>query len=255
MSNKNTTNNEKDAFELLRYAYSQIPDTKGCMKHISMPKEEGGCGAWCCDLQSPQILYIEFLNAWRNLCNNWSDSDIKELLSSAVYAYLFPKEHHGCIFWDKETKLCGHHEVRGYNCRTYGVIPEEEFKPRYERLKVLYPDTPDQCNLIETEDGSKVTSKKMDEWWKMVLDAEKKIGISEENIHDGFGGSYRHYHEHILIHLLGEEGMEQLSHSRLHLSHDDKMSVYNGITEALDSFIDKIRLGKEIKDSEHGSES
>tara|TARA_B100001778_G_scaffold334967_1_gene349838 strand:+ start:40437 stop:41192 length:756 start_codon:yes stop_codon:yes gene_type:complete len=237
-----TTDKERirNAIAVLDYAYSKIPDTKGCLEHINMPENEGGCGAWCCQVQNPSVLYIEFLNTWNYVTSNWSDQQIGNLIESSLRNYLFDKSVKGCVFFDHESKMCSQHETRPYNCRVYGIIPEEEFRPRYERLKVINPDVRDQCGLVETADGSEVTPKKTDSWWNQARQAEKAIGIKDELITDEPFGSYRTYHDHVLIHLFGEEHLEKLSTVRVHLGDEEKnriieqmMSAYYKLKEQL----------------------
>lgn len=208
-----------NAFKVLEYVYSKMPETKGCLEHISKPKEEGGCGAWCCQLQNPQVLYSEFLYTWNHVVNNWNDNQIGDLIEACLHNYLFDTPVKGCVFFDKESKKCSQHDTRPYNCRVYGIIPDEEFRPRYERLKVLNNDVQYQCQLVETADGSKVTPKNTEDWWKQIRSVEMAIGIKEDLITDEPEGSYRTYHDHILLHLFGEELLENLTAIRMS---DDK---------------------------------
>ena len=195
-----------------------------------------------CKLMNPSVLYIEFLNSWNHVVSNWPDKKIGDLIEKSLRNYLFDQKIKGCVFFDNESNMCSHHDHRPYSCRAYGIVPDEEFKPRYERLKVIYPDVPYQCNLVETEDGSKVTTKDTDFWWKEVLQAEKAIGIKNEYINDESHGSYRTYHDHILIHLFGEENLEKLSLARINLNKEEKekviqqmMSAYNNIKEKMNN--------------------
>lgn len=226
-----------DSRKLLEWIYSKIPATKGCMDNISKPASAGGCGGWCCRYQQPQVLYSEFLNTLHYVKNNWSHEEFIYLVEMALRAYLFESDRKGCIFWDKDSFLCKQHNTRPYNCRIYGIIPDEEFKPRYERLKVIYPETRYQCNLVSTTDGKTVTKKDTDVWWKMLENAEKAIGIKPQNITDDFGGSYRTYYEHLILETMGEEGMVMLSQMREHGKDEEKEAVVAQSIAGLRSFI------------------
>lgn len=230
----------KDAIAILDYAYSKIPSTKGCLEHINLPESKGGCGGWCCKYQFPSVLYVEFLNTWKYVTSNWDDEKIGNLIKASLKNYLFDSPVKGCVFFDHDSRMCSQHSTRPLACRVYGIIPEEEFKPRYERLRVINPNVRDQCNLVETENGKTVTTKDTDYWWKEVKQAEKSLGIKDSYITDEYHGSYRAYHDHILIHLFGEEHMSKLSIVRTHLSDTEKntiieqmMSVYYSIKESL----------------------
>lgn len=233
-----TTDKRKidNAIKALNHAYSKIPSTKGCLKHIALPQSEGGCNAWCCRTQFPSVLYVEFIQSWRYVTSKWDDSKILNLIKASLRNYLFPEPNRGCVFFDKDKNLCSQHEVRPFNCRIYGITPEEEFKPRYERLKVINPQARDQCGLVSTEDGSKVTTKDTDFWWNLVKMSEKAIGIKEDLITDEPHGSYRAYHDHILIHLFGEDHLEKLSDIRTHCSDEAKEQVLEAMISALENF-------------------
>jgi len=224
--------------KLLDYIYSQIPNTKGCMENIA---KEGGCGAWCCQLQNPQVLYSEFLLTWHHIQDSWTDNDIASLIEACLNNYFKDTYVKGCVFWDQETKLCSQHETRPFNCRTYGIIPEEEWKPRYERLKVIYPDTKPQCGLVSTEDDSKVTKKEMDYWWKQMRGAERALGIKDELINDEPQGSYRTYHDHVLLHILGEDGLITLSDVRELGSVEGKKECISNLMSAFWSYQKDLR--------------
>jgi Fe-S-cluster containining protein len=240
-SNKQT---REDSRKLLDWIYGKIPDTKGCMENIAKPEAEGGCGAWCCKEQNPQVLYVEFLNAWNHVTHTWKKEPFLSLVERSLRAYLFDAERRGCVFWDRESKLCSIHKHRPFNCRVYGVTPEEEFKPRYERLKVIYPDTRDQCNLVSTVNDEPVTKKQIDEWWKLINNAEKSLGISPKKINDSFGGTYRTFYEHILLETMGEEGMEMLSNTRLVGSTEEKEAIAQKALSGLRSILDAAVQGK-----------
>lgn len=210
----NDKNRIKESSARLETLYNRIPDTKGCMDHIDKSEADGGCGAWCCKTQNPQVLYSEFLNTWSMITSTWEDSKIESLVEKCLRRYLFSDKYKGCSFLDTDTNKCSQHSTRPFNCRTYGIIPEEEFKPRYERLKVLYPDSRNQCNLVSTVNGEAVTKRDMDSWWLEMNAIEMSLGIKKDLVTDAPGGSYRTYHDHILIHLLGEKGMQDLSELR-----------------------------------------
>ena len=231
----------ENAMSVLDYIYKQIPNTKGCMENINKPEAEGGCGAWCCQVQNPSVLYVEFLNSWREVTSNWSDERMGNLIRACLRNYLFDKPSKGCVFFDHESKMCSQHETRPYNCRIYGITPEEEFKPRYERLRVLNNEVRDQCHLVETENGEPVTTKDTNSWWNQVKQQEKAIGIKEELITDEPEGSYRTYHDHILIHLFGIEHLEKLTAARMYLEDEDKESLIENMMTAYEKVVESAR--------------
>ena len=172
----------KKAFVAVEKLYEEIPDTRGCMEHINKDPSCGGCGGNCCKFQNPQLLYIEFMRTWKYVLDTFSKEQQVELIEKVLKNYLSNVPTKGCIFWNKETKLCGQHKTRPLACYLYGITPDEEFAPKYERLKQYYANDPaavimDQCKLVSTIDGRKLTMKDTDGWWHRLVNIEKSIGI------------------------------------------------------------------------------
>tara|TARA_Y100000310_G_scaffold344994_1_gene461015 strand:- start:1473 stop:2219 length:747 start_codon:yes stop_codon:yes gene_type:complete len=224
-------------FERLQKLYSKIPGTEGCMEHINKPKEEGGCEGWCCLHQNPQVLQVEFLNTWGRICKEWAVDDIANLVEGCLRAYVSEVPTKGCVFFDKESKLCRQHKTRPYNCRIYGIIPEEEFKPRYDRLKVLYQNEPlavikEQCDLVSVKGNSRrPTVDDTANWWLSLTKIEESIGVPRKRMNDEQGGTYRTYHDHILLHLFEIDILEQFQNLRLHGNHMEKETTIKTFME------------------------
>lgn len=212
----------KEVYNDLRKLYSSIPDTKGCMENI------GKCKGWCCSFQNPQVLYVEFSHVWNHILQCWHIDEIADLLEKAIRLYVSDIPTKGCIFWNCETKMCRIHDLRPFNCYIYGITPQEEFTPRYERLKQEYKDDPcatvrDQCNLVSAKNGEEVTTEDTDRWWKDLVELESSIGVDRSDINDGMEGSYRTYHDHMLIRLMPEDIFEKLQSIRLFSHHKNKV--------------------------------
>lgn len=226
----------QSALSKLGNLYKTMPDTKGCMEHINLSKEDGGCGGWCCKHQNPSVLYVEFLNTWKSILKLELPYFVA-FFELALRNYLSDKPTKGCMFWDDETKLCRQHATRPYNCRIYGVTPEEDFKPRFEKLKVIYKDSlgaviKDQCDLVSTVDGKIVTKDDIDKWWNELREIEKSIGIKESEITDQIGGTYRTYHDHMLLKICNDDMMNKLQILRLH---GNKMEKELAIKDIIDN--------------------
>lgn len=199
----------------LKNLYESIPETEGCMKNIGT---EGGCGAKCCQFQSPSAFYVEFLYAWNYLITTWPKEKIYDLIIRSVRNVISNAPTKGCACWDSDSKLCLIHERRCFNCRIYAQTPEEEFKPRYEKLKVLYSENPnavimDQCNLVCTV-GKSPTTEEINEWFFLVMVAERDMGLSPTLMHDGDGGTYRTYHDHIILKIGSPGFLKKLTELR-----------------------------------------
>jgi Fe-S-cluster containining protein len=224
----------KDMRKELRELYVEVPETKGCMENIS---KSDGCGAWCCEQQFPQVMYSEFLNTWHSILNGRTTDQIASLVIKAVRIYLSDTPTKGCMMWNKQNKQCTIHSTRPLNCRMYGQIPEEEFKPRYERLKILYQDEPgavikDQCNLVETV-GTKPTKEQSDGWQQKLQDIEESIGIPSILITDKPGGTYRTFHDHILLRMCGGSFLLQVTDMKMSGTKEQKEEFIKNMVEKL----------------------
>lgn len=241
-----SSDKDKRARRALKNLYSSIPDTEGCQSNIE--KGESGCGAWCCSIQSPQVMFAEFMQTWSYVKDNWDIVDIRKIIIKAISVYLDGKITKGCVFWDRNTKYCLQHKTRAFNCRIYAQIPDEDFKPRFERLKVIYQDEPNaqfryQCNLV-TSVGKPPTVDDINEWFRELNYIEKDFGIPEHLINDGPGGSYRTYHDHIILHLGSDIFLSRISRLREKGSKDEIKAFIDRYTAILDKIdeIDDIKL-------------
>jgi len=247
LKNKNQKKilSKEEAIASLQKFYQKLPETSGCMENIH---KEGGCSGWCCRFQSPQVLQIEFLNTWFYVMRNFSDDEVVDVVERAFRTYLNNDFSKGCIFWNSETKLCRIHDARPFNCFLYGITPDEEFNERYEKMKKEHEGEfgaviKRQCNLVSTVNRDKPTLVEANTWWSELLDIEKSIGISESNIHDDSGGSYRTYHDYILMRFLPDEILSQMTILRIHGQIEEKEQF---VCNAMKYFKNKIQslMGK-----------
>jgi len=126
----------------------------------------------------------------------------------------------GCIFFDTEKYTCKIHNYRPLSCFLYGITPDEEFKPRFEKIKkeykgVLGAIVKEQCNLIKTKDDKPVTMDDTNKWFEELNEIEKIFGIERHKISDGPGGSYRTFHDHILLFMVPDSIMKELQDLRM----------------------------------------
>ena len=220
------------AFDKLLNLYQQIPDTNGCMDNI---KE---CHSWCCQNQNPNLVYCEFLRTWNHILKTWDGDKIISLVERALQNYLSDLPVKGCIFRNEETHLCDIHKYRPLSCMLYAITPKEEFDERLEKIKARYKGQigaffRDQCPLVETVNGKKVTTKDTDKWWTELKEIERSIGIEESHIVDRFGGTYLTFHDHLLIYLLPEYLFNNLASVRQYGNIADKHKVIETFIKVL----------------------
>jgi len=204
--------NLEGPFVSLGVLYEGMPATSGCEKCKEVNGEE--CN-WCCLCQSPSMYYVEFLKVFKEVGDNWSDEQKTEILLRSVRNYLDNSINKGCVFYDNE---CTVYNVRPFNCRLYGVIPEGSWNKRWEALQERQGDkfnARPQCSLVSSE--REVTPTLEDKWFLHTRECEERIGmpIGTINLHDEAGGSYRTFHDHLLLELLGEDVLATLSNVRL----------------------------------------
>jgi len=236
----------KNSFADLHNLYNSIPATKGCLENI---KSGECCGGWCCKIQTPQLLYCEFLLIWNYISRNKTDDEICELFRRCMLNATKNVISKGCVFFDGKEKLCKIHKVRPFNCRVYGITPEEEFNDRYERLKEECKNIPGvkiekQCTLVSTEDNSEVTIDDANKWWESLNEIEKSIGVKEEFITDALGGSYRTPHDHILLYNMPNNILSGISGIRLYDSYVDKANAIDNIIQKMKEFFDGQKRDK-----------
>jgi len=226
--NKETVIN---SFEKLKYLYNRMPETKGCIENIN---KEDGCGGWCCQIQFPQLLYCEFLYIWKHIKKNFSNEDLCNIIEQSMMNVVKGDMTKGCIFFNKETKLCKIHNVRPLNCYLYGITPEEEFDIRFKKMKEKYKHNlgmkiKEQCDMVSTCNNKELTTKDTKRFWNELVEIEKEMGIEEENINDKTGGSYRSPHDHLLFFLMPDNVLSGLAGIQMYSDASDKIKTVNEI--------------------------
>ena len=230
------TKKARKVFSKLHNIYHAIPDTKGCMENINT--EGASCKAWCCRIQTPQLLYSEFLLMWKHISKNWDDSEICDLFERCMSNAVNPLPSKGCVFFDNDKCMCMAHEVRPYNCRTYGITPNEDFEPRYKRLKEEYKTIlgaviKPQCKLVSTCDEVEVTMEELNGWWEKLTEIERSLGIPKDMVTDEMGGSYRTPHDHVLLYNMPESVMNALAGIKKYDDELDKKKAIIGLVQVI----------------------
>ena len=201
----------------LKILYDEMPATSGCEKC----REKNGENAfWCCLSQSPSMYYIEFLYVWREV-QKWSKTNRANLVLRCIRNYLSNSLSKGCVMHEGKC-LC--YSQRPYMCKLYGVIHKTSWDKRWTDLRERQKDkfeAKDQCPLViidqegyEGKEGIKPEDE--DNWFKQISRCEERIGVQprELSLHDQSGGSYRTFHDHILIELFEPAFLERLTKVR-----------------------------------------
>ena len=201
----------------LKVLYERMPETCGCEDCEEINGLERK--QWCCRLQNPSMHYSEFMYTWRDVEKKWSKVKRLELVLNAISTYLDNSMDKGCIFYNSGCQI---YSTRPFACHMYGVMPVETWKKREAQIKeVMGEDVKisPQCSLVKLKNDplGVLTGKQEDLWFSQVLRAEKQLGVSQHHIdlHDNPGGSYRTFHDHLLMELFPIQFMAMLTKVRL----------------------------------------
>jgi len=95
---------------------------------------KGGVGhevvAECCRKASPPLYFVEFIHAYQHILQTWKKDRVKEMIFKCYEAVLNNNHSKPCVLLDQETNACSIYSHRWTNCRTYGMIPDDEWIDR-----------------------------------------------------------------------------------------------------------------------------
>ncbi|MHA2279373.1 MAG: hypothetical protein ACXAC5_00570 [Promethearchaeota archaeon] len=228
----------------LQVLYDEMPKTSGCERcqEINGPERKD----WCCVLQNPSMYYVEFLKVYQSV-EKWERDKRKELILRALHNYLDNSLSKGCIFYNNG---CQTYENRPFGCKMYGVIPAVSWERRWELLKERQGESFEakpQCTLVTAE--KEISPELEDKWFLHTRNCEDRIGVPREiiNLHDFAGGSYRSFHDHLLLELFGEEILSILTNVRMSSpSREDIELTIDELRSTIDE-VDRIRGPKNEK--------
>lgn len=198
----------------LEVLYESMPKTGGCEKCEEI---NGNKSFWCCKYQCCSMFYCEFIYVWKYIEKHWSKTKRLDLVISAIRNYFRNDTNKGCIFFKNEC-LC--YNLRPLSCRLYGIMPKESWREREKRINNILGDNvkiEPQCTLVKTVDGSEVTVEMENQWFFRTMDIESKLGVSSNiiKLHDNPGGSYRTFHDHLLMELFSAQFLGMLTKVKL----------------------------------------
>lgn len=213
----------------LESVYESMPATKGCE---NCPEKNGDNAFWCCKLNVPSMYSVEFSHIWDYVSKEWDETQRKELLYRAIKNYLTNSTQKPCCFYDNGC-LC--YELRPQVCRSYGIVPQKNWDKHVKSLKKRFGPSykiKNQCNLVKTESGEKVTPEQEDTWFKRIALLEKmSVPKHAFDLHDEEGGTYRTFHDFILLTTQKPELLMMLT----------KVKQSNPSEEDIDKFIETLR--------------
>lgn len=217
-----TQSNLEGPIVALNVLYNSMPATNGCEKCVEV---NGDDAFWCCRTIAPSMYYVEFLQVLKTIGDNWSNDKKTEVILRAVKNYLDNSLSKGCVFYDNK---CTIYTCRPFNCRRYGVIPKESWDKRWETLKKRQGDSFEarpQCTLVSSE--IEITPEMEEKWFLHTRKSEERIGIAPEiiNRHDLGGGSYRTFHDHLLLEFFGEDLLSVLTQAKMTNSTEEEIDL------------------------------
>jgi hypothetical protein len=78
-----------------------------------------------------------------------------------------------------------------------------------------------------------VTKKNTDDWWEELKRIELSIGVPKSQITDAPGGTYRTFHDHLMITLYGKDVLVELSKMRLNATQKAKEKLIDTVVSSL----------------------
>lgn len=186
----------EDSRKVLNWVYERIPKTK-----------EGEC----CGNVNQRMFYVEFLNIWHKAIRAISIDEFLLMVEECmrVYLYDYKQVPDYCMFCDQESALHDVWEHRPSSCRISRSLFEKLTPP--------------------------ISTTQIAEWEKMLYNAEKSLGISPSKIHARDGGTCRLFFEHVLLEIMGEDGVDMLSKVHAVGTDDEKEAIIQKSMEGLRS--------------------
>lgn len=232
----------------LKIIYEEMPETTGCEQ---CPLKNADNVHWCCREQSPSMYYVEFLYVWEQV-QMWSKRRKMDVILSAIRNYLRNRSEKGCIFFRDDK--CTIYERRPFACRLYGITSPESWQKRWDSLKEQQKEdfkAKPQCNLVSCVglDTSYLSEEKENHYFGFVRALERRIGINAKIValHDHPLGTYRTFHDHILLEMFGEDFMTMLTAARLkNPSEEDIDKLLVIVKGTLDQILDAAKQSVRI---------
>jgi Fe-S-cluster containining protein len=213
--------NIRPALIALNILYKDMPETEGC-ENCALHNGDNVC--WCCLTQNPSMYYVEFLNIWEKV-QQWSKAKKLPVILRAVRNYLTADKEKGCIFFDDG---CLIYETRPFACRMYGVISPVGWQRRWDALREREGSefrAREQCNLVQLKSSGEpgattpsfISEAQEDNWFLHTRRCEAMLGVTPQQLalHDRPLGTYRTFHDHLLLQCFGENFLCTLTQMRL----------------------------------------
>lgn len=112
---------------------TQVHEKVPLSKCLGCPVK-GGVGnevvAECCRHASPPLYFVEFIHAYQHILQSWKKDRIKDMIFRCYEAVLNNNHSKPCVLLNQETNECSIYSHRWTNCRTYGMVPDDEWVER-----------------------------------------------------------------------------------------------------------------------------
>ncbi|MFA7220335.1 MAG: YkgJ family cysteine cluster protein [Synergistaceae bacterium] len=181
----------------------------------------------CCNIAMPQINYSEFIQIATIIWKEKSHEEILNIICKSLeYFVRYEYEKWGkdtlikpCMFLG-ENKRCTIYEDRPLNCRLYGLWPEEIYEDRvlkfaeaYKQYGLKREDLPlnRQCPYVKRVDNEvPITNEIIESLFERLDELDKTTGgFSSAQVRQK--ENYRTFHDWLLLKILGEEWLSQLT--------------------------------------------
>jgi Fe-S-cluster containining protein len=191
---------------------------------------ETTCGhtCTCCKVAMPQLNYSEFVQIVTTIWKEKSHADILDIICKSLeyfFRYDYAKWEKDalvkpCMLLDKN-EMCTIYEDRPLSCRMYGLWPEDMYNERVDKFANAYKEKyglerdelplSKQCPLVKRKDDSNpLTREVIESLYKRLDNLDKTTGdFTSAQVRQK--ENYRTFHDWLLLKILGEEWLSQLT--------------------------------------------
>ena len=212
----------------------------------------------CCRVAMPQMNYSEFVQIATKVWQEKKNVEILDIICKSLeYFFRYDYAKWGkdalvkpCMLLNEEG-LCTVYEDRPLSCRMYGLWPEDMYNERVDKFAAAYKQKyglereelplATQCPLVKRQDeDSSLDREVIEGLYKQLDDLDKTTGnFSNAQIRQR--ENYRTFHDWLLLKILGEEWLSQLTTFILAANRETMDDQIKALKEVIrDNFKDKI---------------
>ena len=216
------------------YASEGSLDTNCC--------RQGGC----CRVACPQLHYSEAAVIWNKILTDWDRESKKRFLMDGVRHFFSRSLIKPCPIFDGNG--CRTYEDRPLNCRLYGLVPQEQYAKRVEklmqRLQLPMDKIPlnQQCQWVKRVNGEPLTAEAierldaaLDQIDAVLISEGKRMAEAKAKVSKGW--NYRTISDWALYFVFGEDFLSIMSQRLLGMNAEDLQAMVSACDEVIEATV------------------